>query len=140
GMGSYLNSRTVAANDNERFEFGSEIEHPFGEKAVKGSPFSAQVILESSQTLANGAHVSHKMSGSLYRDSEGRTRQELLRDGAPEIVFINDSVAGVRYNLHMFQRTVTKVDVGQARLARRIETRDGSTREAEEREQMEKSH
>jgi len=139
GLASYLDGHTVAAKDNERFEFGSEIEHPFGEKSVKGSPFSAQVVLETSQTLANGVHVSRKMTGSLYRDSEGRTRQELPRDGATEIVFINDSVAGVRYNLHMFQHTVTKVNFGEARSNRELETRERVNRENEEREQMEKA-
>ena len=139
GLASYLDGRTVGANDKERFEFGSEIERPFGEKAVKGSPFSAQVVLETSQTLANGVHVSHKMTGSLYRDSEGRTRQELPRDGAPEIVFINDSVAGVRYNLHMFQHTATKLNFGEAYTNRELERRERVNRKGEEREQMEKA-
>lgn len=142
--GPYFEKQTVLANDKandkERFEFGSEIEHPFGEKAVKGSPFSAQAIVEASQTLANGAHVSHKMTGTLYRDSEGRTRQELPRDGAPEIVFINDTVGGVRYDLHMFQRTVSKVEIGEPLLNREPEMRARSNRESEEREQMEKAN
>jgi hypothetical protein len=138
--GSYFDKQTVAASDKERFEFGSEIEHPFGEKAVKGAPFSAQVTFETSQTLANGAHVSHKMTGTLCRDSEGRTRQELPRDGAPEIVFINDNVAGARYNLNMLQRTVSKVDVGEGRVNRELETRARINRESEEREQMEKAN
>ena len=137
--GSYFNRQTVAANDRERFEFGSEIERPFGGKTVKGAPFSAQVSLETSQTLANGVHVSHKMTGALYRDSEGRTRQELPRDGAPEIVLINDTAAGVRLNLHMFQKTVNKFDLNEARVNRELEARARANHEAEEREQMEKA-
>ncbi len=137
--GSYFDKQTVVANDKERFEFGSEIEHPFGEKAVKGSPFSAQVMFETSQTLANGVHLSHKMTGMLYRDSEGRTRQELPRDGAPEIVFINDNVGGARYNVNMLQRTVSKIEVSEARLNGEIETRSRVRRESEERQQMEKA-
>ncbi|HXU35957.1 MAG TPA: hypothetical protein VN937_06305 [Blastocatellia bacterium] len=136
--GSYFDRQTVVANDKERFEFGSEIEHPFGEKAVKGAPFSAQVTFDTTQTLANGVHVSHKMTGMLYRDSEGRTRQELPRDGAPEIVFINDNVAGARYDVNMLQRTVTKLDVSEVRLNGEIETRSRVRRENEEREQKEK--
>jgi len=138
--GSYFDKQTVVANDKERFEFGSEIEHPFGEKAVKGAPFSAQVILESSQTLSSGVHLSHKLTGTIYRDGEGRTRQELPRDGAPEIVLINDNVAGVRYSLHMFQHTVSKVDVSQAHLNQELEMRARNNRENEEREQMEKAN
>jgi len=138
--GSYFDKQTVVANDKERFEFGSEIEHPFGDKLVKGAPFSAQVILESSQTLSSGVHLSHKSTGTIYRDGEGRTRQELPRDGAPEIVLINDNIAGVRYSLHMFQHTVSKVDVSQAHLNQELEMRARSIRENEEREQMEKAN
>src|SRR5215472_12596482 len=43
-------------------------------KSVKGAPFSAQVVVENTQTLANGTHISQKMTGALYRDSEGRIR------------------------------------------------------------------
>jgi hypothetical protein len=143
--GSYFDKQTVVANDKERFEFGSEVEHPFGEKAVKGAPFSAQVSFETTQTLANGVHVSNKMTGALYRDSEGRTRQELPRDGAPEFVLIHDNVAGVRYGLHMFQHTVSKVDISETRLNQEVETRTRNqgvetrtrNRENQEREQME---
>ena len=134
----FLEKPTVVANDRERFEFGGEIEHPFGEKVVKGAPFSAQVIFENTQTLANGVHVANKMSGSLYRDSEGRTRQELPRDGAPEIVLIDDRVAGVLYHLHMFQHTASKVNISNQQLNREMEERH-SQREHEEREQMEKT-
>jgi hypothetical protein len=137
---TYLDKQTVVANDRERFEFGSEIEHPFGEKAVKGTPFSAQVTIENTQTLANGVRVSHTASGAIYRDSEGRTRQELPRDGAPEIVWINDNVAGVRYNLHMFQHTVTKIDLSAARVNKELEMRTRSNRETEERAKMEKAN
>ena len=134
----YLQGPAVAADERERFEFGAEVEHPFGEKAVKGAPFSAQVIFENTQTLANGVHVAHKMTGTLYRDSEGRTRQELPRDGAPEIVLINDRVMGVLYNLHMFQHTASKVNISSQQPNREIEERHRQ-RENQEREQMEKT-
>lgn len=134
----FLEKPAVVANDREKFEFGSEIEHPFGEKAVKGAPFSAQVIFENTQTLANGVHVAHKMSGALYRDTEGRTRQELPREGTPEMVLINDGVAGVLYHLHMFQHTATKVNISRLRVNQELEERHRQ-RENEEREQMEKT-
>jgi len=104
-------------------EHGAEIEHPFGDKLVKGAPFSAQVIIESSQTLANGVRMSNRMTGALYRDAEGRTRQELPRDGSPELVIVNDPVAGVFYQLHMFQRTALKVTSSEAHRHSEIEMR-----------------
>src|SRR5215470_11691705 len=109
---AFLKQSAAAAEDGPRFEFRSEIEHPFGDKSVKGAPFSAQVSLETSQTLANGVHVAQKRTGALYRDSEGRTRQEFLRDGATENVQINDRVGGVLYNLNMFRHTFGKVNIG----------------------------
>jgi len=135
----YLDRPAAVANDHERFEFGADIERPFGEKTVKGAPFSAQVILENSQTLANGTHISQKITGALYRDSEGRTRQEFPRDGAPEIVRINDNVSGVLYDLHMFQQTVTKVHVSDSQTS--VSTINGtevlSNRQSEERRRSE---
>jgi len=137
----YTNKPAAVANDKESkegFEFGSEIERPFGEKAVKGAPFSAQVVLEKSQTLANGVHLSEKMSGALYRDNEGRTRQEFPRDGAPEVALINDNVAGILYNLHMFQHTALKINIGETHANREMEERTRRNRESGGREQMER--
>jgi hypothetical protein len=54
------------------------------EKAVTGAPYSADVVIESNQLLADGTHISRKTSGKVYRDSEGRTRRE--QDGAWSIV------------------------------------------------------
>ncbi|PYT06284.1 MAG: hypothetical protein DMF60_09715 [Acidobacteria bacterium] len=126
----------VVDADTDWREVGSEIEHPFGEKLVKGAPFSAQVIIESTQTLANGVHVSSKMTGALYRDGEGRTRQELPRDGSPEIVMVNDPVAGVLYHLHMFQHTVLKINYTDAHRNSDLEAR-AHNREMEERRNRE---
>jgi hypothetical protein len=115
GAAAYLERPAVRANEKERFEFAAEIEYPFEGKPLKGAPFSAQVVFEQTQTLANGVHLSHKRNGALYRDSEGRTRQEFPRDGSPEVVQINDNVGGVIYNLHLFQRTVHKVNISHAK-------------------------
>ena len=128
---------SVVDADTGLREVGAEIEHPFGEKLVKGAPFSAQVIIESTQTLANGVHVSSKMTGALYRDGEGRTRHELPRDGSPEIVMVNDPVAGVLYQLHMFQHTARKVTYSDAQRNSEMEVR-AHNREMEEREKQER--
>lgn len=138
-----LKQPSAAAEQGPRFEFGSEIEHPFADKAVKGAPFSAQVSLETNQTLANGVHVANKRTGALYRDTEGRTRQEFLRDGAPENIQINDRVNGVLYNLNMFRHTFGKVNVSTLTLNRELEERKREREPAEkehaEKEQMERA-
>src|SRR5215469_8145546 len=80
----------LAATTMERgqaFDFsGWEVEYRFGDKPVKGAAFSAQIVTEDSRTLANGVHISHKWTGAIYRDSEGRTRREQPSQGAAEIV------------------------------------------------------
>ena len=83
-------------------------EMSFGGKVVKGAPYSAQAVTESTQTLSDGNRIVNKSTAAIYRDSEGRTRREqTLRavgafangDEAPQIIFINDPVAGTSYTL-----------------------------------------
>ena len=50
-------------------------------KAVKGAPYLAEVITETTQTLSDGNTISRKKMGHIYRDGEGRTRQETVVDG-----------------------------------------------------------
>jgi hypothetical protein len=62
-------------------------------RIVKGAPYSAEVITEMNQPLADGNVISKQNSGRVYRDGEGRSRQD---SGAPgeTSVYINDPVAG----------------------------------------------
>ncbi|HET9364975.1 MAG TPA: hypothetical protein VFP71_08230 [Candidatus Angelobacter sp.] len=43
---------------------------------VKGLPFSADVVEETDQYLANGNHIHRENHGKVFRDSEGRMRTE----------------------------------------------------------------
>src|SRR5215472_13263348 len=47
-----------------------------GIAGVRGQPFSADVIEETDQYLADGNHIHHESHGRLFRDSEGRSRTE----------------------------------------------------------------
>ena len=83
---------------------------------VKNAPFSADVITESSHTLADGNHIRQTVNAKVYRDSDGRTRREqainlngLAPDGnMQQMVFINDPVAGVAYSLNAHEHTGVK--------------------------------
>ena len=68
-------------------------------KVVKGAPYSAQVVTETHQALADGNMITRKKQGAIYRDGEGRTRQELAGDGKEPTVFISDPVEGQQYIL-----------------------------------------
>ncbi|MCX6624661.1 MAG: hypothetical protein NTY38_27090 [Acidobacteria bacterium] len=79
---------------------------------VTGAPYSAELVSEHTQTLADGGHIVNKGSSTLmYRDSEGRTRTERpMMGGRPNgseirLIEILDSVAGCKYVLD----TVNKV-------------------------------
>ena len=43
---------------------------------MKGAPYSAETVIESTQTLADGNRINRRRQGRVYRDSEGRTRRE----------------------------------------------------------------
>jgi len=78
-------------------------------KVVTGAPYSAQAITERTQVLPNGNKIDQKTTATVYRDSQGRTREERTMGpmgpwGAPNnaspMVIIRDPVAGVAYTLN----------------------------------------
>ncbi len=96
-----------------------------GGKVVKGAPFTASAVTESSHLLANGTRISQKSSAIVYRDGEGRTRREQAKGNAgpfadggetPRMIFINDPVAGVAYTLYPDTRTGYKVSIPPAKI------------------------
>ena len=63
-----------------------------GGKVVKGAPYSAEVVTENNQSLADGNVISRTKKSRVWRDGEGRTRQETGGDGKAASVFIFDPV------------------------------------------------
>lgn len=72
-------------------------------KVVKHVPYSAETLTEHTRTLANGARLTQRTTGLVYRDDEGRTRREMSASYAgpfatggdtQHLIFINDPVAG----------------------------------------------
>ena len=47
-----------------------------GFQGIKGVPYSADVITETTRVLADGNRIHQEMHGKQFRDSEGRTRTE----------------------------------------------------------------
>ncbi len=93
-------------------------EMSFGGKVVKGSPYSAQAVTESVQTLADGNRIVHKNTAQIYRDSEGRVRRDqtigaigpYAAAGDPiQTFFINDPVGGVNYILDPRSKVARKL-------------------------------
>ncbi len=89
-----------------------------GGKVVKGAPFSAVAVSETTQTLADGNHINRKTQTNLFRDSQGRFRKEvtlpaigpLAASGQPHsFIEISDPVAGTSYVLEPDQKVARQM-------------------------------
>jgi hypothetical protein len=90
----------------------------FGGPLVKGAPYSAQVITENIQVLSDGNRIVRKNTASVYRDSEGRTRNDqtlgaigpyAVQGDPARTFFINDPVAGVHFVLEPNSKIARKM-------------------------------
>jgi hypothetical protein len=87
-----------------------------GPAVVKGAPYSATTNSESVQTLGDGNRIAQTSTGTVARDSQGRTRQDatlpaignLSAASAPHLVFIQDPVGGASYTLNLTDKTAWK--------------------------------
>lgn len=84
---------------------GFVVRLPLEAKVVRGLPYSAEVVTESIQTLADGNRIVQRMTGRVYRDSEGRVRREEDRPSGAPTISITDSVAGTTFTLDPANRT-----------------------------------
>lgn len=89
----------------------------FGGKVVKGAPYSAEAVTETIQTLSDGNRIVNRITSSVYRDGEGRTRRDQTlkglgifgtREEPLQTTFINDPVTGVTYSLDSRSQTAHK--------------------------------
>ena len=80
-------------------------------------PYSADLVYVTTQTLADGTTITRRSLVKKYRDSEGRTREEIfsIRPGDPVDIPIRveivDPVAGVRYELNPYAHTAFKTNM-----------------------------
>jgi hypothetical protein len=86
---------------------------PF-EKAMTGAPYSAETVVEGTQTLADGNRINRKTTGRVYRDGEGRTRREEDRPDGSIGISIVDPIAGFSYALDPKSRTAWRTTIGAA--------------------------
>ena len=110
------------------------VEMAMESKTVKGAPYSAQAVSETTQVLGDGTRISRKTSTVLARDSEGRTRrEETLSSVGPwstngqarSMIFINDPVAQSQYVLDASQHTANKMPARNVQY-RRSASADGA--------------
>jgi hypothetical protein len=78
-------------------------------KVVKGAPYSADEISETTQVLADGTHIDNQSKVTVYRDSEGRVRRD-----TPTAITIWDPVENVSYELNTTTMVGVKLSMGRA--------------------------
>lgn len=89
-------------------------------KTVTGIPLTAQIVVTRENTLSDGNHISRTTQTTMYRDSQGRVRQEMTVDvGTPAtgavkhtIITITDPVSGKRYTLDPTNKTARQMPFG----------------------------
>jgi hypothetical protein len=103
-------------------------EEGLGGKTVTGAPFSASFSTETKQVLADGNQIQRTSTGSLARDSQGRTRRDMTLPGigplansnrvSPHVVMISDPVAGTQYVLEVDRKIARKMQLRQGKPGR----------------------
>jgi hypothetical protein len=127
-MDAFVSSMSPGAFDAD--VFSSSV------RSIKNAPYSAEVIYERVQRLADGNTIEKRSSSATFRDSAGRTRQE-SRDANGAVIAINihDAADGTRFTLVPKAKTATKFTLDRdlhkriAELrekARSIKNRDGT--------------
>jgi hypothetical protein len=79
--------------------------------AVKGAPYTADGVTETTQTLGDGTHINRQETYTIYRDGDGRVRRE-----SGDQVWISDPVATVSYILNTKQQTARKMGLSSGAL------------------------
>ena len=91
---------------------------PLQSALVKGAPYSADVVTENTQLLADGNRIVNRQTGFVARDSLGRTRNETsipflgpagAADKPMKVTMIHDPVTQVTYTLESGAKTAHKV-------------------------------
>jgi len=125
--------KAMAERQMGEFKFATAERVPL-EKTVKGAPYSAEIVTETNQTLADGNRIARRTTGRVYRDSEGRIRREEDRQNGTVAVSIVDGVAGVSYRLEPETRIAWKTSSATTvALIKEVEEK-----RVEERRQMER--
>jgi hypothetical protein len=87
---------------------------PIMGEPVKGAPYSAEAVTETTQTLADGNRISTHRSTMQYRDGLGRERREETMFGPSmqsdwRMVIISDPVSNTNFTLNPQQHTAEKM-------------------------------
>lgn len=109
--------RAPRARPEGALDFAS-IEMLGGGRVVKGLPYTADAVIESTQMLRDGTSISHKSVTSIARDGEGRLRRErtldsigpfMAAEGPRTLVVIDDPIMGSHFVFDVENKTARKI-------------------------------
>jgi TonB family protein len=108
-------SSVAQVGGDPAFQFFTREMSFFDSRLVKDSPFSAEIVTESVQTLADGNRIVQRTEGRIYRDSQGRMRNEkTFKMGGSntehQLISISDPVSGISYTLDPQTKTARKIN------------------------------
>jgi hypothetical protein len=87
------------AQEPSTFNFEVKTRVPLETRTIKSAPYSAEVVTDHIQQLADGNRIVEHSSGRVYRDREGRVRREEDRPSGNPSISIVDPVSGESYSL-----------------------------------------
>lgn len=96
----------------------ASIEMVGGGRVVKGLPYTADAVIESTQVLRDGTSISHKSITTLARDGEGRLRRERRLDAigpfiaseeARTLIVIDDPILGSHFVFDVENKTAHRM-------------------------------
>jgi hypothetical protein len=94
----------ASAQEEAMAKLKMHLEGSFMGQSVKGAPYSADEVTQSTQVLADGTRIHHENKVTVYRDGEGRVR----RESSPDQISIIDPVARTSYFLNPKTMTAQK--------------------------------
>jgi len=107
-VGVMLATVALRAQEPSTFKFEVQTRMPLETRTVKNAPYSAELVTDHMQQLADGNRIVEHSSGRVYRDKEGRVRREEDRPSGNPTISIVDPVAGVAYSLDPERRIAWK--------------------------------
>jgi hypothetical protein len=109
-----------------------------GVRSIQNAPYSAQMVTERQQNLADGNQIAEQHTTMAYRDGAGRTRQEVMdAKGELKVITIHDPVAGATWILKPQDHTATKIArLGEAARAQVEQMRKDGTLPTVERRKL----
>ena len=122
--GQSAGERVLTISGAEGLHLGGPLMR-MGRKAVKGAPYSAEVVNERQQNLADGNQIVNKSTAKSYRNSAGATRQEVIdAKGEVRSVVLHDPAEGSTITLNPQDKTATRMVFKTVDGAKREEMRE----------------